>query len=113
MSGTSLDGLDICYSKFIKTKSNWDFQILTSETIPYSSEWEHALKNAIQLPSEELLKLDIDYGFYLGEKTSEFISKQITSFIRVQRESQTFRYQTYLTKGECQQHFYNKELKQR
>lgn len=75
MSGTSLDGLDICYSKFIKTKSNWDFQILTSETIPYSSEWEHALKNAIQLPSEELLKLNVDYGFYLGEKTSEFISK--------------------------------------
>ena len=75
MSGTSLDGLDICYSKFIKTKNNWDFQILTSETIPYSSEWEHALKNAIQLPSEELLKLDVDYGFYLGEKTSEFISK--------------------------------------
>ena len=75
MSGTSLDGLDICYSKFIKTKSNWDFQILTAETIPYSSEWEHALKNAIQLPSEELLKLDVDYGFYLGEKTSEFISK--------------------------------------
>ena len=62
MSGTSLDGLDICYSKFIKTKSNWDFQILRSETIPYSSEWEHALKNAIQLPSEELLKLDVDYG---------------------------------------------------
>lgn len=75
MSGTSLDGLDICYSKFIKTKNNWDFQILTSETIPYSSEWEHALKNAIQLTSEELLKLDVDYGFYLGEKTSEFISK--------------------------------------
>lgn len=75
MSGTSLDGLDICYSKFIKTKSTWDFQILTSETIPYSSEWEHVLKNAIQLPSEELLKLDVDYGFYLGEKTSEFISK--------------------------------------
>lgn len=75
MSGTSLDGLDICYSKFIKTKSNWDFQILTSETIPYSSEWEHTLKNAIQLPSEELLKLDVDYGFYLGEKTSEFISR--------------------------------------
>lgn len=75
MSGTSLDGLDICYSKFIKTKSNWDFQILTSETIPYSSEWEHALKNAIQLPNEELLKLDVDYGFYLGEKTSEFISR--------------------------------------
>lgn len=75
MSGTSLDGLDICYSKFIKTKSNWDFQILTSETIPYSSEWEQSLRNAVNISSEELLKLDVDYGFYLGEKTSEFISK--------------------------------------
>ena len=75
MSGTSLDGLDICYSKFIKTKSNWDFQILTAETIPYSSEWEQSLRNAVNLSSEELLKLDVDYGFYLGEKTSEFISK--------------------------------------
>lgn len=75
MSGTSLDGLDICYSKFIKTKNNWDFEILKSETIHYSSEWENALKNAIHLSSEALLKLNADYGFYLGEKTKEFIDK--------------------------------------
>ncbi len=75
MSGTSLDGLDICYSKFIKTKNYWDFEILTSETIPYSSEWENALKNAIHLSGEALLKLNADYGFYLGEKTQEFIDK--------------------------------------
>ncbi|SDF03879.1 anhydro-N-acetylmuramic acid kinase [Epilithonimonas hungarica] len=75
MSGTSLDGLDICYAKFVKQGSNWNFEILNSETVPYSSDWERSLRNAIHLSSEELLKLNVDYGFYLGEKTQEFILK--------------------------------------
>ncbi len=75
MSGTSLDGLDICYVKFVKQESNWNFEILSCDTMPYTSYWEQSLKNAIHFSSEELLKLNIDYGFYLGEKTQEFISK--------------------------------------
>ncbi|MFC4162266.1 anhydro-N-acetylmuramic acid kinase [Epilithonimonas zeae] len=75
MSGTSLDGLDICYAKFTQTNSIWNFGILNCETLPYSSDWEQSLRNAVNLSSEELLKLNSDYGFYLGEKTSEFISK--------------------------------------
>lgn len=79
MSGTSLDGLDICYVKFIRNISKWDFQILECETVPYSSNWEHKLRNAIHLSSEELLKLNSDYGFFLGELTQDFIDKhQIT-----------------------------------
>ncbi len=75
MSGTSLDGLDICYAKFIRNVSKWDFQILNCETVPYSSDWEHKLRNAIHLPSEELLKLNLDYGFLLGELTQNFINE--------------------------------------
>ncbi|WP_027384547.1 anhydro-N-acetylmuramic acid kinase [Epilithonimonas caeni] len=75
MSGTSLDGLDICYTKFVKQESNWNFEILNSETISYSSDWEKSLRYANHLSSEELLKLNVNYGFYLGEKTQEFISK--------------------------------------
>lgn len=75
MSGTSLDGLDICYAKFTQTDSAWNFEILNCETLPYSSDWEQSLRNAVHLSSEELLKLNSDYGFYLGEKTSKFISK--------------------------------------
>lgn len=75
MSGTSLDGLDICYSKFIKTDSDWNFEILKCETIPYSTVWENDLKSAIHLSSEKLLQLNSEFGFYLGEKTQEFILK--------------------------------------
>ena len=74
MSGTSLDGLDICYAKF-QNITNWEFEILKTETIPYSLEWKNRLQNAILLSAEDLLALDKEYGFYLGEKTQEFISK--------------------------------------
>ncbi|GGG53622.1 anhydro-N-acetylmuramic acid kinase [Epilithonimonas arachidiradicis] len=75
MSGTSLDGLDICYAKFTRKESTWNFEILKCNTLPYSSELENILRNAIYLSSEELLKLNSEYGFYLGDQVSEFISK--------------------------------------
>lgn len=74
MSGTSLDGLDICYAKF-QNITNWEFEILKTETIPYSIEWKNRLQNAILLSAEDLLALDKEFGFYIGEKTQEFISK--------------------------------------
>jgi anhydro-N-acetylmuramic acid kinase len=74
MSGTSLDGLDICLAEFEKT-DRWHFQILEAETLPYSIDWENKLKNAIHLPAADLLELHSDYGFYLGQKTKAFIEK--------------------------------------
>ena len=75
MSGTSLDGLDICYAKFVQNHSDWNFEILKHQTLPYSADWDNALRNSINLSAEELLKLNSDYGFYLGNKTAEFISE--------------------------------------
>ncbi|MGZ5211251.1 MAG: anhydro-N-acetylmuramic acid kinase, partial [Kaistella sp.] len=49
MSGTSLDGLDICFAKFRKENSLWKFEILQAETLPYSPSWEEKLKNSIHL----------------------------------------------------------------
>ena len=57
MSGTSLDGLDICYVKFTKQDRSWKFEILHAETFPYSQHWETKLANAIYLSSEEILAL--------------------------------------------------------
>lgn len=73
MSGTSLDGLDICFAAFEKQNNGWNFQILQAKTLPYSENWEEKLRNSIHLSSEELLELHSEYGFYLGEKVREFI----------------------------------------
>lgn len=76
MSGTSVDGLDICYASFEKNSvGKWNHHILHAETLPYSDVWEGKLRNSIQLNPEELLALHSEYGFYLGEKVKDFIDK--------------------------------------
>ncbi len=74
MSGTSLDGLDICYASFSKN-INWNFEILKAETISYDSNWKEKLKNSILLSSEDLLALNSEYGFYLAKHVQNFIEK--------------------------------------
>ncbi|MDQ0593286.1 anhydro-N-acetylmuramic acid kinase [Chryseobacterium ginsenosidimutans] len=74
MSGTSLDGLDICFAKFEK-QDYWNFKILKAETIPYPKVWEEQLRNSINLSSVELLELNSEYGFYLGKSVKNFIEK--------------------------------------
>ncbi len=73
MSGTSIDGLDICYCRFEKNSDKWYFEILKTETLPYSEMWEEKLRHSIDMKSDELLALHSEYGFYLGEKVQEFI----------------------------------------
>lgn len=76
MSGTSLDGLDICHVAFQKDDlGKWTFKILNSATFSYSETWENKLRNAIHLSAEELFELNSEYGFYLGEKVLEFIEQ--------------------------------------
>ena len=75
MSGTSLDGLDICLAQFWKDNSCWKFKIIKAETIAYPESLENQLRDSIHLSSQELLALNSSYGFYLGEKVKEFISE--------------------------------------
>ena len=72
MSGTSLDGLDLCYVHFSK-QDQWSFEILQTETIPYSKFWEQRLKHAIALDSEALTQLDYEYAVYLAETITAYI----------------------------------------
>lgn len=74
MSGTSLDGLDICFVKFEK-KHSWSFEIIKAETISYSEMLHNKLKDAIFLSAEQLLELHSEYGFFLGQSVKHFIEK--------------------------------------
>lgn len=75
MSGTSLDGLDICYCCFSKENSQWNFKIITAETVSYSPEWKEKLQKAYSFSSQDLYELHILFGIYLGQETQKFITK--------------------------------------
>lgn len=74
MSGTSLDGVDLACIKF-NNSGCWTFEIFQSETISYSDEWIHKLKNAIHFSKSELEELNLDYTTLLATLISQFISK--------------------------------------
>ena len=77
MSGTSLDGLDIALCNFRKN-DNWFYEIIEAITIPYSDEWISKLSNADSLSGIDLLKLDKEFGRYIGESVNEFIKNTDT-----------------------------------
>lgn len=73
MSGTSLDGLDICAIGFEFVNSKWTFKILNSETIKYSEKLKSRFKNSTKFNSIDLLKFDVDLGQLFGGLTKQFI----------------------------------------
>ena len=72
MSGTSLDGVDICYSKFTFNKQ-WKFKILKASTCKYDLYWRNKLSTAISLKEDQLILLDIEYSLYLSNLILNFI----------------------------------------
>ncbi len=75
MSGTSLDGLDICYTEFSNTNDAINFSIIKAETINYDMDLKEKLRDAYQFSGANLMKLDADFGKFLGQKVNEFIKK--------------------------------------
>ena len=73
MSGTSLDGIDLVYVKFLKNEYSF-FEIIHAETVSYTAEWKLLLQQAMHLSSDALLDLDVVYGKHLGSVLVDFIS---------------------------------------
>ena len=73
MSGTSLDGLDICFSGFTLADGKWKYEILSACTIPYPDQWRLRLIESMKLDAAGLVKLDHQYGLWLAEKVLEFL----------------------------------------
>jgi len=72
MSGTSLDGLDLCCVRFSSNPK--DFQILESKTVPYTDKWKSKLENAFYTSSDEIDTLDKAFGVFLAEQILAFIN---------------------------------------
>lgn len=89
MSGTSLDGLDLCYVQFEKG-STWQFKILKAETYPYSKYWKDELSRVIHMNSSDLEAFDLSYSTFLAEEINRFIDQnQITELDAVSSHGHT------------------------
>ena len=75
MSGTSLDGLDIAHCRFTSNANSWVFEIIQAETIAYAADWKQRLTDSVTLDALAFQQLHVDYGFYLGQRVSDFIIK--------------------------------------
>jgi anhydro-N-acetylmuramic acid kinase len=73
MSGTSLDGLDLVLCRIQMKRGNWQFSILSAQTIPYPEYWKRRLEMAASLNAAEFMQLHNEYGKYTGEQVKRFL----------------------------------------
>lgn len=74
MSGTSLDGLDLCLAKFTCQESGeWQYEIEKSFCFPYTSEERQKLQSAGKLSGRDLLMLHKWFGVFQAEKINAFL----------------------------------------
>ena len=74
MSGTSVDGLDICYVSF----DNHDpskYEIIDCDTIDYDDNLKTKLKNIIKLDNDQIKQIDKEFGEFIGLSVLKFIKK--------------------------------------
>ena len=63
MSGSSLDGVDLCLARFGYGPTRpWSYQILSACTIPYEQDLQKRLRRAPLANRQELLDLDVELG---------------------------------------------------
>ena len=74
MSGTSLDGLDICCVSF-DYDGTWKYRIVKAESTGYPEDLCRALASAQNMTALEYARLHSDYGLFLGEQVKAFIAR--------------------------------------
>ena len=80
MSGTSLDGLDLCICIFTK-KKDWKFKIEQTTTIKYPNYLQKKLAT-LHLESKKIIqRFDIKYAEFISEKINFFLKDQQVDFI--------------------------------
>ena len=73
MSGTSLDGIDICYVEFKKEDDSY-FRIINSKTYKYNSIWTNKLGDIHLKKDLEIKKIDMDYGILISQKILQYLN---------------------------------------
>jgi anhydro-N-acetylmuramic acid kinase len=75
MSGSSLDGLDLCYAHFQETSAKWSYEIIKADCYAYPPDWVTKLKGATGFTARDYQLLHVEYGHYLGELVNRFLEE--------------------------------------
>jgi len=76
MSGTSVDGLDVCCATFQEVGGKWTFHIDCAKGYPYPEEIKRKLGADVQkMSAHEFVAFHSAYGRYLGRKVNEFMAE--------------------------------------
>jgi len=75
MSGTSLDGLDMCFAQFEYKDGKWSYNIIKVAEEQYPLELKEQLATAQNMTALEYAQLNSDYGLYLGKRVRHFIDE--------------------------------------
>ncbi len=75
MSGTSLDGLDLCLVNFKYINGRWQYSIIKAEDEKYPGQLHEKLANAQSMSAEEYACLHTGYGMYLGARVKAFMER--------------------------------------
>lgn len=74
MSGTSLDGLDLCCVSF-NYDGRWHYRIVEAESEDYPVDLRNRLAMAQSMTALDYARLHSDYGLYLGERVRSFVER--------------------------------------
>ena len=92
MSGTSLDGLDLCCVSF-DFDGSWRYRILKAESVDYPEDLRRKLASAQTMSAQEYARLHSDYGLYLGEQVRDFLQRNALQADLIASHGQTIFHQ--------------------
>ena len=76
MSGTSVDGLDVCCAQFRKENGRWTYRILAARGYDYPDELRETLRSRVQeMSAKEFVAFHSAYGRFLGERVNDFMAE--------------------------------------
>ncbi|MCO5230654.1 MAG: anhydro-N-acetylmuramic acid kinase [Chitinophagales bacterium] len=76
MSGTSLDGLDICLARFTEENDTWSFEILDAVCYEYNSDFQGTLRSLHQGTAYQLAEMHHQFSVMQAKYIQRFFEKQ-------------------------------------
>jgi anhydro-N-acetylmuramic acid kinase len=75
MTGSSLDGIDLAFTKITVKDGHYAHEILISECVPMPQKWKIRIEQLVMQNAVTYLKTSAFFGHFIGDRIAEFIEK--------------------------------------